>query len=148
MRAVLGTLLAVIGIGGLSLLSACGGGGSEPEPEGENGSPFSETVTSKLAAALGLDGPGSIIWEKESSSAWRDAQLFANRILGETEVPILDEMEISVLNDETSGDGRTVVVRVLVADLSADYRISMREVGGQWRVTSYEVEEIVEAMGR
>jgi hypothetical protein len=41
-----------------------------------------------------------------------------------------------------------VVVRVLVADLSADYRISMREVGGQWRVTSYEVEEIVEAMGR
>jgi hypothetical protein len=147
MRTVLGTLLAVLGIAGLSLLSACGGG-SEPEPTGENGSPFSETVTSKLATALGLDGPGSILWEKESSSAWRDAQLFANRILGETEVPALDEMEISVLEDETSGDGRTVVVRVRVADLTADYRISMREVAGQWRVTNYEVEEIVEAMGR
>jgi hypothetical protein len=149
MRAAFGTLLAVLGIGVLFLLSACGGGGgSEPESESENGSAFSETVTSKLAAALGLDGPGSIVWEKESSSAWRDAQLFANRILGETEVPTLDEMEISVLEDETSGDGRTVVVRVLVADLSAEYRISMREVGDQWRVTSYEVEEIVEAMGR
>jgi len=148
MRTVLGTLLVVLGIAALSLLSACGGGGSEPESEGENGSSFSETVTSKLATALGLDGPESIVWEKESSSAWRDAQLFANRILGKTEVPILDEMEISVLEDETSGDGRTVVVRVLVADLTADYRISMREVGGQWRVTSYEVEEIVEAMGR
>ena len=57
-------------------------------------------------------------------------------------------MEISVLEDETSGDGRTVVVRVRVADLTADYRISMREVAGQGRVTNYEVEEIVEAMGR
>jgi len=37
---------------------------------------------------------------------------------------------------------------VRVADLTADYRISMREVSGQWRITSYEVEEIVEAMGR
>jgi len=147
MRTVLGTLLVVIGVAGLSLLSACGGG-SEPEPTGENGSAFSETVTSKLAKALGLDGPESIIWEKESSSAWRDAQLFANRILGETEVPTLDEMEISVLEDEKSGDGRTVVVRVRVADVTADYRISMREVAGQWRVTDYEVEEIVEAMGR
>ena len=147
MRTVLGTLLAVLGIAGLSLLLACGGG-SEPEPTGEASSSFSEIVTSKLVAALGLDGPGSILWEKESSSAWRDAQLFANRILGETEVPALDEMEISVLEDETSGDGRTVVVRVRVADLTADYRISMREVAGQWRVTNYEVEEIVEAMGR
>ena len=147
MRTVLGTLLAVLGIAGLSLLSACGGG-SEPEPKGENGSPFGETVTSKLATALGLDGPESILWEKENTSAWRDAQLFANRILGETEVPALDEMEISVLEDETSGDGRTVVVRVRVADVTADYRISMQEVAGQWRVTDYEVEEIVEAMGR
>ncbi len=39
-------------------------------------------------------------------------------------------------------------LRKEVADLTADYRISMREVPGQWRVTSYEVEEIVEAMGR
>jgi hypothetical protein len=148
MRKALGALLVVLGIAGLSLFSACGGG-SEREPEGDdNGSLFSETVTSKLAAALGLDGPESILWEKESSSAWRDAQLFANRILGETEVPVLDEMEMSVLEDEASGDGRTVVIRVQVADLTADYRISMREVPGQWRVTSYEVEEIVEAMGR
>ena len=148
MRKALGALLVVLGMAGLSLFSACGGG-SEPEPEGDdNGSLFSETVPSKLAAALGLDGPESILWEKESSSAWRDAQLFANRILGETEVPALDEMEISVLEDEASGDGRTVVIRVQVADLTADYRISMREVPGQWRVTSYEVEEIVEAMGR
>jgi len=146
MRIVLGTL-AALGIASLLLLSACGGG-SEPEPKGEDGSPFSETVTSKLAATLGLDGPGSILWEKESSSAWRDAQLFANRILGETDVPALDEMEMSVLEDETSGDARTVVVRVAVADLIADYRISMQEVAGQWRVTNYEVEEIVEAMGR
>jgi len=148
MRTALGALMVVLGIAGLSLFSACGGG-SEPKPEGDdNGSLFSETVTSKLAAALGLDGPESILWEKESSSAWRDAQLFANRILGETEVPALDEMEMSVLEDEASGDGRTVVIRVQVADLTADYRISMREVSGQWRVTSYEVEEIVEAMGR
>jgi hypothetical protein len=147
MRTVLGTLLVLLGVAALSLLSACGGGGSEPESEGENGLSFSEAVTSKLADALGLD-PESIVWEKETSSAWRDAQLFANRILGETKVPILDEMEISVQEDETSGDGRTVVVRVLIADLTADYRISMQEVSGQWRVTSYEVEEIVEAMGR
>ena len=146
MRIVLGTL-AALGIASLFLLSACGGG-SEPEPKGEDGSPFSETVTSKLAAALGLDGPGSILWEKESSSAWRDAQLFANRILGETDVPALDEMEMSVLEDETSGDARTVVVRVAVADLTADYRISMQEVAGQWQVTNYEVEEIVEGIGR
>jgi hypothetical protein len=146
MRTVLGTLLAVVGIVALSLLSACGGGGSEPQSEGENGSSFSEIVTAKLAAALGLD-PESIVWEKESSSAWKDAQLFANRILGETKVPILDEMEISVLQNERSGDGRTVVIRVLVADLTADYRISMQEVSGQWIVTGYEVEQIVEAMG-
>src|SRR4030042_3211176 len=147
MRKALGALLVVLGMAGLPLFSACGGG-SEPEPEGDdNGSLFSETVTSKLAAALGLEGPESILWEKESSSAWRDAQLFANRILGETEVPALDEMEISVLEDEASGDGRTVVIRVQVADLTADYRISMREVPGQWRGTSYEGEKEVEGMG-
>jgi len=147
MRTVFGTLLAALGIVGLFLLSACGGG-SEPEPKGETGSPFSEIVTAKLATALGLDGPESILWEKENTSAWKDAQLFANRILGEIEVPSLEEMEISVLEDEVTGDGRTAVVRVRVADLTADYRISMREVGGQWRVANYEVEEIVEAMGR
>lgn len=147
MRTIFVTLLAMLGIAGLFLLSACGGG-SEPEPTGEASAPFSEIVTSKLAKALGLDGPESILWEKESTSAWRDAQLFANRILGEVEVPSLKEMQISVLDDEVTGDARTVVVRVQVADLTADYRISMREVSGQWRVTNYEVEEIVEAMGR
>ena len=149
MRSALAALLMVLGIAGLSLLSGCGGGGeSEQEPEGENSSAFRETVTAKLAAVLGLGGPESIVWEKENSSAWRDAELFANRILGETKAPLIDEMEITVLEDETSGDVRTVVVRVLVADLAADYRISMQDVGGQWRVTGYEVEEIVEAMGR
>jgi ABC-type transporter MlaC component len=64
------------------------------------------------------------------------------------EVPSLDEMEISVLEDETAGDGRTAVVRVRAADVTADYRLTMREVSGQWRVTNYVVEEIVEAMGR
>lgn len=140
--------LVVLGIAGLSLLSACGGGESGSESEGENGSTFGETVTSKLAAALGLSGPESIVWEQENSSAWRDARLFANRILGETEALLLDEMEITVLEDETSGDARTVVVRVLAANLAADYRISLQNVGGQWRVIDYEVEEIVEAIGR
>jgi hypothetical protein len=68
--------------------------------------------------------------------------------MGEAEVPSLEDMEISVLEDDTSGDERTVVARVGVADLIADYRISMREVAGQWRITDYEVQEIVEAMGR
>jgi hypothetical protein len=147
MRFVPGTLLAVIGIVGLLLLSTCGGG-SEPKPKDETESSFSEIVASKLAAVLGLDGPNAILWEKENTSGWRDAQLFANRILGEMEVPALDEMEITVLEDETAGDGRTVVVRVRVADLTADYRISMRQVSDQWRVTDYEVKEIREAMGR
>jgi len=147
MRLVPGTLLAIAGIVALFLLSTCGGG-SESKPKDETGSPFSETVASKLAAALGLDGPNAILWEKENTSAWRDAQLFANRILGAMEVPALDEMEITVLEDETAGDGRTVVARVRVADLTADYRISMRQVSDQWRVTDYEVEEIQEAMGQ
>jgi ABC-type transporter MlaC component len=64
------------------------------------------------------------------------------------EVPALEEMEITVLDDETSGDGGTVVIRVQVADLTADYRISMQEIGGQWRIHDYQVEEVVEAMGR
>jgi len=60
--------------------------GSEPEPESEAGTLFGEVVTASC------DGPGSwwpesILWEKENTSAWRDAQLFANRILGEVEVP-------------------------------------------------------------
>jgi hypothetical protein len=145
MRTVIGTLLAGLGIAGLFLLSACGGG-SEPEPKGETGSPLDEMVASKLAAALGLGK--SILWEKQDTSAWRDAELFANRIMGEVEVPSLEDMEINVLEDETSGDERTVVARVGVADLIADYRILMREVAGQWWITDYEVQEIVEAMGR
>jgi hypothetical protein len=40
-----------------------------------------------------------------------------------------------------------VVVRVQVADIIADYRVSMREVSGGWRVTTYEVTQIEEAMG-
>jgi len=147
MRSVSGTLLAVLAIVALFLLSTCGGG-SKPEPAAETASPFSETVASKLATALGLDGAGSILWEKENTSAWRDAQLFANRILGKVDVPSLEEMEINVLEDETAGDGRTVVVRVRAADVTADYRISMRKVGGQWAVSDYQVEQIVEAMGR
>jgi len=148
MRFSPGTLLALFAIAAALLLSACGGGGSKPESTAETASPFSETVASKLAAALDVGGPGSILWEKENTSAWRDAQLFANRILGETDVPSLEEMDIDVLDDEMAGDARTVTARVRVADLTADYRISMREVGGQWVVTNYEVEEIVEAMGR
>ncbi len=149
MRRVLVAFLIALGIGGLFLFSACGGGGeSEPESDGENGSAFNETINAKLAAALGLGGPESIVWEKETSSAWRDAQLFANRILGNAEAPSLDETQITVLEDDASGGARTVVVRVLVADVAADYRVSMQEVGGQWRVTGYEVEQIVEAMGR
>lgn len=148
MRTVLGTLLTVLGVAGL--LAACGGG-SKSEPESEAAAAaalFGEVVEAKLATALGLGGPESIVWEKENTSAWKDAQLFANRILGEVEVPALDEMEITVLDDETSGDGGTVVVRVQVADLTADYRISMQEIDGQWRVHDYQVEEVVEAMGR
>jgi len=145
MRNVLGTLLALLGIA--VLLSACGGG-SEPEPESEAGTLFGEVVTAKLATALGLGGPESILWEKENTSAWRDAQLFANRILGEVEVPALEEMEITVLDDGRASDGGTVVVRVQVADITADYRISMEEVGGQWRISDYQVEEVLEAMGR
>jgi hypothetical protein len=148
MRFLPGTLLAALAIAGLSLLSACGGGSGTEPPKDGTALPMSETVASKLAAALDLDGPKSILWEKENTTAWKDAQLFANRILGDTDVPSLEEMEMDVLEDETAGDGRTVVVRVRVADLTADYRISMREVSGQWRITSYEVEEIVEAMGR
>lgn len=146
MRTALVALLALLGVA--FLLSACGGGGSEPEPESEGGTAFGEVVKAKLATALGLGGPESIIWKDESTSAWKDAQLFANRILGEVEVPALDEMEITVLEDETSGDVRTVIVRVQVADLTADYRTSMQETGGQWRISDYRVEEVVEAMGR
>ena len=145
MRTVLGTLLALLGVA--VLLSACGGG-SEPKPESQAGTVFGDVVTAKLATALGLGGPESILWEKENTSAWRDAQLFANRILGEVEAPSLEEMEITVLDDERSGDAGTVVVRVQVADLTADYRISMQEVSGQWRISDYQVEEVVEAMGR
>ena len=144
-----GILLAVIGIAGVFLLGSCGGGGggSEPgpEPTGEViGSRFSEVVASKLAATLGLDGGGqasSSLWEAEDTSAWKDAELFANRILGEVEVPALEEMQISLLTDKMVGDERTVVVRVQVADIAADYRVSMRKVSDRWRVTGYEVTE-------
>ena len=145
MRTVLGTLLALLAVA--VLLSACGGG-SEPKPTSEAGTSFGQVVTAKLAAALGLGGPESILWEKENTSAWRDAQLFANRILGEVEVPTLEQMEITVLDDQRSDDGRTVVVRVQVADVTADYRISMQESGGQWRISDYQVEDVMEAMGR
>ena len=147
MRTVFGTLLAVLGIAGVLLLGACGGG-AEPEPKDETTSPFRDVVASKLASALGLDGDKPILWDKEDTSAWKDAELFANRILGELEVPSLNEMQMSVLKDDTADDVRTVVVRVQVVDLTADYRVSMREVNGQWRVTNYDVKEIVEAMGR
>jgi len=145
MRTASAIFLAVLGI--VALLAACGGG-SEPKPESEAGTSFVEAVTAKLATALELGGPESIVWEKESTSAWRDAQLFADRILGEVEVPTLKDMEITVLDNERSDDGRTVVVRVRVADVTADYRISMQETEGKWRVSDYQVEEVVEAMGR
>jgi hypothetical protein len=145
-RTVFGTLLAVLAIAGASLLGACGGG-AKPEPEGVTKSPFTEVVASKLAAALGLDGH-ELLWETEDTSAWRDAQLFANRILGEIEAPSLEEMQITVLADETAGGERTVVVRVQAADVIADYGVSMQEVSGRWRVTAYEVAQIVEAGGR
>jgi hypothetical protein len=154
-------LLAVIGITGALLLGACGGGGEaepapgtapEQVPTNVAGSRFSDIVASKLAVALGLDGPHQatppILWEGEDTSAWRDAELFANRILGEVEVPALAEMQLSVLTDETVGSERTVLVRVQVADITADYRVSMQEVNGQWTVTAYEVAEIVAATGR
>lgn len=153
------TLLAVIGITGALLLGACSSGepgtapgtGPGPEPVEVAGSRFSDIVASKLAAALGLDGPAQatppILWETEDTSAWRDAELFADRILGEMEVPTLTEMQISVLTDKTVGSERTVVVRVQIADVTADYRVSMWEVNGQWRVSAYEVAEIVEATG-
>jgi hypothetical protein len=68
--------------------------------------------------------------------------------LGEIEAPSLEEMQITVLTDETAGSERTVVVRVQAADVIADYRVSMQEVSGRWRVTAYEVAQIVEAVGR
>jgi hypothetical protein len=146
------TLLAVIGIAGGLLLGACGGDGPEPEPEEVAGSRLPDAVASKLAAALGLEGHEQgtppIEWEGENTSAWRDAELFANRILGEIEVPSLEEMQISVVTDETVGSERRVVVRVQVAGLTADYWVSMREDSGQWRVTAYEVAEIAGAVGR
>jgi hypothetical protein len=145
MRTVSGTLLALLAVA--LLFSACGGG-SKPAPTSEAGTSFGQAVTAKLATALGLGGPESILWEKENTSAWKDAQLFANRILGKVEAPTLEQMEITVLDDETSGDGRSVVVRVQVADVTADYRISMQQIGGQWRISDYEVKEVVEAMGR
>jgi hypothetical protein len=155
------TLLVMLGIAGALLLGACGGGGSEPGPQPGTapgtapteiaGSRFSDIVASKLATALGLDDPAQatppIIWETEDTSDWQDAELFADRILGEMEVPTLTEMQISVLTDKTAGSERTVVVRVQVADVTADYRVSMGELNGQWRVSAYEVEEIVEANG-
>jgi len=148
MRTILVTMMAVGGMAGVLLLGACGGGGSEPEPRNENGSSFRDIVVAKLAVALDLGGDGSILWEKEDTSAWKDADLFANRILGDIQVPSLKDMKLSIVKDAASGDARTVDVRVQVADLTADYRISMRETNGQWRVTNYEVKEIVEAMGQ
>jgi len=145
MRILSAIFLAALGI--VALLAACGGG-SEPKPESEAGTSFVEAVTAKLATALGLSGPESIVWEKQSTSAWKDAQLFANRILGEVEVPALEEMTVTVVDKETSDDGGTVVVRVQVADLTADYRISIQESGGERRVRDYQVETVVEAMGR
>jgi hypothetical protein len=145
-RTVSAIFLAVLCI--VALLAACGGGGSKPKSEGAAGTSFVEAVTAKLASALGLGGPESIVWAKESTSAWKDAQLFANRILGKVEVPALEGMTVTVVDKETSDDGGTVVVRVQVADLTADYRISMQKSGGQWRVSDYQVEAVVEAMGR
>lgn len=145
-RAVFGALLAVLAIAGALLLGACGGG-AKPEPEGVTKPSFSEAVASKLAATLDLDAD-KLLWEAEDTSAWRDAQLFANRILGEVEAPSLEEMQITVLADETTDSERTVVVRVQVAGVIADYRVSMREVSGRWRVTTYEVAQIEEAIGR
>ncbi len=152
MRRGCGTLLAVIGIAGAFLVGSCGGGEPEPESDVVTGSRFSEIVASKLAASLGLDGhdgeASPIQWEAEGSSGWRDAELFAVRILGEVEVPALEEMQISVLTDKTVGSERTVVVRVQVADITVGYRVSMQEVSDRWRVTAYEVTEIVDATGR
>jgi hypothetical protein len=145
-RAVFGALLAVLVIAGVSLLGACGGG-PQAQPEGVTGSSFSQIVASKLAAALGLDAD-KLLWETEDTSAWKDAQLFANRILGDIQAPSLEEMQITVLTDETTGSERTVVVRVQAADVIADCRVSMREVSGGWRVTTYEVAQIVGATGR
>jgi hypothetical protein len=143
------TFLAVIGIAGAFLLGACGGGEPEPEPEEVTAFRFSENVALKLAAALGLDGrEQAILWEAEDTRAWRDAELFANRILGELEVPALEEMQISVVADQTMDSKRTVIVRVLVAGITADHRVSMQEDGGQWRVTAYEVAEIAGIVGR
>ncbi len=39
-------------------------------------------------------------------------------------------------------------MRVEVAGTVADYRLFLREVDGQWRVTAYEVADVVEGMGR
>lgn len=145
-------LLVAIGIAATILLGACGGGEAEPSPEEVTGSQFSDIVALKLAAALGLDDGEQetppILWEAQDTSAWRDAELFANRILGEVEVPSLETMQISVLTDETVGSERTVVVRVQVADITAHYRVSMREADGQWRVTAYEATQIAEAVSR
>jgi hypothetical protein len=110
MRFLAGTLLTALAIAALALLSACGGGSGSESPQDGTALPMSETVASKLATALDLDGPESILWEKENTTAWKDAQLFSKRILGDTDVPSLEEMEIDVLEDETAGDGRTVVV--------------------------------------
>jgi hypothetical protein len=145
-RAVFGALLAVLAIAGALLLGACGGG-AKPEPAGVTKPSFSEAVASKLAAILDIDAD-KLLWETADTSAWKDAQLFANRILGEVEAPSLEEMQITVLADETTDSGRTVVVRVQVADIIADYRVSMQEVSGRWRVTTYDVTQIEEAMGR
>ena len=145
-RAVFAALLAVLAIAGALLVGACGGG-AKPEPEGVTKTSFSKTVASKLAAILDIDAD-KLLWEAEDTSAWRDAQLFADRILGEVEAPSLEEMQMTVLADETTDSERTVAVRVQVADIIADYQVSMREVSGRWRVTAYEVAQVEEAMGR
>ncbi len=145
-RTALATLLALLAIGGASLLGACGGG-SETRLEPTAIPSSSGLVASKLAAALGVDGSTPILWEKEDTSAWKDAELFANRIMGNMEVSSLGQMQVSVLKDETSGNDRTAVVRVRAADVTADYQVTMAQVDGQWKVTGYEVAEVVEAAG-